>query len=89
MRKNYKRCGVKCTPSGYPICCMDEELCDVEKCEYYTPDFNAGNCSLRYEKESTLEQIGIVYGFTRERARQVVNNALEHLKEKLKYHLPR
>ena len=80
MKNKYRRCGVKCTPTGYPICCIDEELCDVEKCEYYVNDFNVGNCSLRYSKESTLEQIGMVFGMTREGARLMVNKAIGKFK---------
>ena len=58
-------------------CFLKDEFCEIKECRYSVDWVEVGNCVLRVDREHTLEEIGIAFGITRERARQVVDLALK------------
>ena len=58
-------------------CYLRDKLCPDPTCYYFIDWMETGNCVLRVNREHTLEEIGIAFGSTRERARQVVDLALK------------
>ena len=77
----YTEMGVPCTKSGYPICYLDWQSCDIEGCRYHANIPSIGNCVLRIDKHQcfTLEAIGDAMGLTRERIRQIEERMLRRL----------
>ena len=81
---------VKCTKDGFPICCQDEKVCDVEGCRYFLLSPEIGNCVLRVrdsEKKMTLESLSTSFGITgkkisKQRVEQIEKEALEKLGKK-------
>ena len=68
---------------GHPVCCLDDELCDVERCRYHIDAFWLGNCVLRANRSHEFEEIGMALGVSKQRACQVVQSALENYKRHL------
>lgn len=77
-------------------CYQKDEFCENRECGEYIDWMETGNCAKRFEREHTLEEVGIAFGITRERARQLTDVALkkawyrspEKDKKKFKSHLP-
>ena len=89
---HYMNCeGVKCTPSGFPICSTDEKCCDVEGCRYFIVASTIGNCVLRVmpddKREPSMEKISVSFGMhgkkvSRQRIDQIEKRALRKLRER-------
>lgn len=58
-------------------CFLKDKLCVVKECRYNMDWIETGNCVLRVDREHTLEEIGVAFGLTRERARQIVDITLK------------
>lgn len=58
-------------------CYCKDDICTNQECDYHIDWMETGNCVLRVDREHTLDEIGIAFGFTRERARQVIDLALK------------
>jgi hypothetical protein len=65
-----------------PICSQQDALCRNPDCRHYIDWFETGNCTLRFNREHTLAEIGIAFGFTRQRAEQVINGAIRRYRRK-------
>jgi len=82
--------GVKCTSHGFPICHLDDKVCDIERCRYFLLSSEIGNCVLRVkesEKKMTLESLSTSFGITgkkisKQRVEQIEKEALEKLRNK-------
>ncbi len=82
---------IKLTEDGFPICYLDEKVCDVEKCHYFVKDLEFGNCILRIEGDDseavvTFEKLSIALGehgrkVSRQRIDQIEKRALKKLKD--------
>ncbi|WP_333482007.1 sigma-70 family RNA polymerase sigma factor [Citricoccus sp. NR2] len=80
--------GAKTTPltaATHKIIELNERNEVLDSCLDCLPEREAGVLSLRYGlatgKEMTLEEVGQIYGVTRERIRQIQNKALKSLRE--------
>ena len=67
-----------------PPCSREDNLCRVPDCRYYIDWFETGNCTLRFDREHTLQEIGIAFGFSRQRAEQVVNSAIRRYRNRFR-----
>lgn len=75
----YLKLGVPCTKNGLPLCCLDDEICQVKLCRYFLAGLKKlGNCVLRVDKTDifTLDDIGKVMKISRERVRQIEERVL-------------
>jgi hypothetical protein len=90
--KTYAKEGVLCTKEGYPICCLDDKVCDVEGCRYWVNFMKTKNCVLRVKEGDgcTLQEIADAFKLSRERVRQIeeelllkLGNAYKHMREEL------
>jgi hypothetical protein len=63
-----------------PLCetWMMDKLCGHEGCRYWIHWIRTGNCVLKMQQEHTLDEIGVAFGFTRQRAEQILEKALRH-----------
>jgi len=65
-----------------PPCSREDNLCRDVRCRHFIDWFETGNCTLRFDREHTLKEIGIAFGFSRQRAEQVVNQAKRRYRQK-------
>ena len=80
---------VQCTKNGFPVCSLDERLCDVEQCRYYLPWPEIGNCVLRITDDSskTFKELSISFGIdgkkvSKQRVDQIEKRALGKLRRR-------
>ena len=78
-------------------CYQKDEFCENRECEEYINWMETGNCAKRFDREHTLEEVGMAFGITRERARQLIDTALKRAwyrspssdkEKKFRSHLP-
>lgn len=82
MELKYWKEGVECTKNLVPVCCMDDRVCDVDRCRYYLESEPMGNCILRNDEAWTMEDIGKVMGISRQRVEQIQRKALKKMRDK-------
>ena len=81
---HYMGTGVMCTEDGFPLCHMDDKLCDINRCRYFIPISEIGNCVLRTDEHvaRTFGDLSEVLGVSRQRVDQIEKRALEKLRTK-------
>jgi hypothetical protein len=70
-------------PNDTFTCWQEGDFCDGKDCPHWIDWLGTGNCVLRIQREHTLTEIGVAFGFSKQRAEKVLEKALNKFKAKL------